>query len=59
MRVGLGFRVKLEELAEVVLREMPSGIFRFVHHAGREILLLTSGGLALAAVDPSRRAHCL
>lgn len=39
--------MKFEELAKIVLSEMSSGVFRFVHYTCREVLLLTSGMSAL------------
>lgn len=42
MRVTKCVRIKLEQLAKIVLREVSGSVFGLVDHTGRKILLLTS-----------------
>lgn len=43
VRVADGLGVEVEELAQIILRKMPRSVFRLVHNARRQVLLLTSG----------------
>lgn len=44
VRVAHCLCVEIEQLAKVVLGEMASCVFCFIHHTGGQVLLLTSEG---------------